>query len=135
MWFVDTSSVVASPYQKIFEHILNPTDQITFNDDSGVITLETVVDDNYLGWTKGEIHFNNIALKEAAKLLERWYGVNITIENRAIEQCRVNGIYKDQTLLNILKSFQFILGIEYRFESGNKIFVNGDNCNAKAIGL
>lgn len=108
---------------------LVPNEQATFSPATGIIEKHEVKLDNYLAWKEGIIQFDNVELGDAVKTLERWYGVTITFQKEKTKHCRIQGSYKDENLFNILRSFQYILGIEARMINGNEIIINGE-CNS-----
>ena len=114
---------------------LTPHQQATYNPATNLLEKrEGIKSTNYLAWKEGEIHFENIKLEEAAKILERWYGVQILFnsEGEDIRHCRINtATYKNENLYNILRSFQYFLSIEFQVIEGSKIILKGEGCGKK----
>ena len=113
----------------IKSHLLTRGEQINYNPSSGRIRKNEVDIERFLAWKDGILNFEEMKLHEAAKILERWYGVTIAFDNESIRHCRiVRGTYKDENLFNVLKSFQYFLGFEYKVVDGNYITIFGNGC-------
>ncbi len=102
------------------EVLLTPHEQAY---DDGQLHKRAVDIDRYLAWKDKTISFDEATLAEAATVLERWFNVSIEISDEATARRRISGKYMDETLPNIMKSFQYILGVEYRFENGRKLII------------
>lgn len=63
-----------------------------------------------IAWKNNEIIFDNIPLKEVAKILHRWYGRKIVIENKELQNKQFIGRHKNQTLNQVLESIAFVTG-------------------------
>ncbi|MDN5210399.1 FecR domain-containing protein [Fulvivirgaceae bacterium BMA12] len=113
----------------INSHLLVSGEQINYDPSSGQMLKIEVGIEQFLAWKDGILNFEEMDLHEATKILERWYGVTITFDNDSIRHCRiVRGTYKDENLFNVLKSFQYFLGFEYKVVDGNYIVISGNGC-------
>ena len=113
------------------EALLNPEEQATFNISEQKLSLKKVNIDQILAWRDGILQFEKIPFSEAAGILERWYNVKILFGNEALKNCIIRGKYKNENLVNVLESFRFLQGIEYRFGEDNKVFISGNGCQTK----
>ena len=91
---------------------LSPGEQSIFNTESKSL-VTAIVDVSYdISWTKGLFSFKDKSLKEIMKVLSRWYDVEVSFENEALEKVKFNGVLnKNQTLndiLNGIKNTKFI---------------------------
>ena len=110
-------------------YLLVPGEQVNYDPSSGQIQKNEVDIERFLAWKDGILNFEEMDLDEATKILERWYGVTITFDNDSIRHCRiVRGTYKDENLFNVLKSFQYFLGFEFKVVDGNYITIFGNGC-------
>ncbi|MDN5205695.1 FecR domain-containing protein [Fulvivirgaceae bacterium BMA10] len=111
-------------------HLLVPGEQVNYDPSSGQMYKNEVDIERFLAWKDGILNFEEMKLHEAAKILERWYGVSITFDNEAIRNCRIvkGTYYKGENLFNVLKSFQYFLGFEYKVVDGNYITISGNGC-------
>ena len=106
-------------------HILAPGQQASYSTTTKTLAKKQVNPEKYIAWKEGTIRFDTTYLPEAIQTLERWYDVRIELEMDALQNCTVIGIYKDETLVNILESFRFINGIDYTMQGNNTIRLSG----------
>lgn len=113
------------------ELVLTPNQQAVY-DISGKHLAKGEVDaDRYLAWREGIIRLDNIRFEEAAKLLERWYGVNIILENKRIGNCVIiGGEFQNQSLHKVLRTVELTLDITYEFTEDG-VIIRGDGCRSK----
>lgn len=88
------------------EHVvLEPGQQAT----GGALGLSVGTFDNrvVLSWKEGTIYFDNTGFDEVVRVLERWYDVDISVENLSDKDrkvLKITGTYTDQPLENVLKA-------------------------------
>ncbi len=109
------------------EVILEKGESATFNKSSKQLVKATNKDENYLGWTTNTLNFENSTLKEVVFSLNRHYNANITIENEALNNCRITAQYKDKTLESVISIIEATLGIQAS-SSGKLIVLKGSDC-------
>ncbi|WP_215223091.1 FecR family protein [Echinicola shivajiensis] len=68
------------------------------------------------GWKSGVLSFAQMKFTDVKLKLERWYGVEITVENLPHKDEKVSGEFNDATLDNVLKSLGYTLGFNYRID-------------------
>lgn len=73
---------------------LLPGDQASYNKEENTIRLETVDAANFKAWKDGYFVFDNQPLSAVAKTLERWYDVQFTISDKALESARFSGQFR-----------------------------------------
>ncbi len=73
-----------------------------------------------------KIFFENASIHEIAKALEKAYGIEIVVDERISDNCRLTTTLTDQPLFEKLKIICDPLGLEY-FEKDVRIHING-NC-------
>ncbi|WP_421773898.1 FecR family protein [Gracilimonas sp.] len=69
-----------------------------------------------IAWKDQVLIFNDKPFSEVAKMLERWYGVDIILQGEQLQDVKLKGEHKNMSLERVLESIQFILGIEYTIE-------------------
>ncbi|QNK61755.1 FecR domain-containing protein [Pedobacter sp. PAMC26386] len=93
--------------------IITPNEQAVILSD-GSLTKKEVYVDAYSGWKDSRLVFQHQSLKEIVTILERWYGIQITVKNTEILNNRCSGIYLNPSLNEVLKSLSFILHFQYQ---------------------
>jgi ferric-dicitrate binding protein FerR (iron transport regulator) len=67
----------------------------------------------YVAWKEQVLVFNDKPFSEVARTLERWYGVQIDIEDEELKSVELKGEHKNVSLEQVLQSIQFVLGIDF----------------------
>jgi transmembrane sensor len=75
-----------------------------------------------LGWRSGKLVFNRTMLSELAGELERYYDIDITIENPKLETKTITAVFDRLPLKNVLYSICSTLDIQYKYENGMYTF-------------
>ncbi len=106
---------------------LKPGENVMYNGDSKRLSVKKVDTNQYTSWQKGIITFRNDKLKDIAKHLERWYNVEIVIEDKDLaEELFFGSIMKnkpiDQILEVLKKTSSLNYKIEYRSEKPTLIY-------------
>lgn len=79
--------------------------------------------DWYLGWTQGQLAFNNRPLGEIIPRLERWYVLDIQTEDERIDAKRLTAeIDYSQPMGEVLKGIALSLDLEFEKEGRNVTF-------------
>jgi len=78
---------------------------------------------NVISWRNGSFYFEDKTLKEASDLMERWYDIDIEIQNPEIEQIKLTGtVSKNQNIEYILITLKNIKNIKYEIKE-DKIYL------------
>ncbi|UZR99213.1 FecR family protein [Chondrinema litorale] len=65
-------------------------------------------------WREGVLKFNNTPFSEIERKLERWYGVDIQVEDKSVYSRKISGVHKNENLKAVLESIKFAFGIDYK---------------------
>lgn len=92
---------------------------------AGQLSVSTITDYNIYKWKEGLICFENLNFNNLMKRLEKYYGVELIVENSTLAEHSFSGTFRMtdgvEHLLNVLKSevsFQY-----RRSEDGNSIYI------------
>lgn len=108
------------------KYTLKPNEQISIIASTGQLLFKKDVDTSYYtSWKDGDLSFNQTSFSEICKLLERKYGVNITIKNPQLANAKftgrfINGEGLYQVLDIIKKNTQF----SYKLGDKNTLIIN-----------
>jgi len=84
--------------------------QVMHIDPSGQATLVTPGDlTPWLGWTSGDLVFNNVSLRDALPELRRWYGVDVKLADSTLANRHITGTFHDAPLLQVIQSIALIV--------------------------
>ncbi|MDQ2657022.1 MAG: FecR domain-containing protein [Bacteroidota bacterium] len=115
--------------QKTASELLFPGEQALFEKSTANITRKRVDPEKHLAWKEGTILLEGASLQEATDILGRWFDVEFVFENPALKTCTIDGKFRNDKLGNILENLRFLMGIEYRMEGDNKVFIDGKSCH------
>ena len=105
---VATGKVMVS--SKNDELILTPNEQGVYSKEHTGISKQEVEIASFIEWKDGTLRLENISLLEAAKVMEKWYGVKIRFENPRISKYRFTGtFYNNEKLQVVLNSIEYAL--------------------------
>ena len=117
---VEGKVAVETNYNKV---ILQPKQQAIVNPKSETIIVETIDIYNEVSWKDGVFSFDHMPLNKIAKVLSRWYDVNIQFENKEIGNTDFNGILrKNQPLEDILTTIKNTNNINFKVYNRTIIF-------------
>lgn len=70
-----------------------------------------------MAWTEGEIVFRRANMREIQTVLERWYDVEIRVENADQQHIRYNGDFQKASLKEVLESLSYSLKFNYTIQN------------------
>ena len=97
---------------------LEPAEQLTISDNLQDVKLKTVNTEFYKSWTEGKIVFQEERLADITERLERWYNVEIVLNDMEIEDLRFCGtILKNKPFDQIAKAFEILLPVKVDYQN------------------
>ena len=102
------------------KELLAPSQQSSYNTSAGTLDVKQVDLDFEIAWRNGQFMFKEQTFSEVAKVLARWYDVNISFEDETIADMHINGVLsKDQNIEYILITLKNIKNINYEINENN----------------
>uniref|UniRef100_UPI003216337F FecR family protein n=1 Tax=uncultured Draconibacterium sp. TaxID=1573823 RepID=UPI003216337F len=109
-----------------FNQVLSPNQKISFNRKERSLNLVEVDARHFSAWKEGYLIIDNETLGEVIGRMERWYNVEIEIQDEVLKHYRFKATFKDEPLEEILrlltKTTPMIYKIEKRTEDANGVF-------------
>lgn len=106
----------------ITQKILKPNEQARYNKDYQRMEIRTVNAYDEISWRRGEFSFTNKPLEDIAKVLARWYDIDIVIENAQLKKTTFNGVLsKDQDLKSIFETINKTNPLSYTVNEGKVV--------------
>lgn len=99
---------------------LKPGEQMVLNKDSRELAIKTVNTKWFTSWKDNKLIFVNMDLKDLIVLLERKYGVDIEVKNKAILGLHFDGTLKNESIIEIIEIIKKTLPVNYKIV-GQKI--------------
>jgi len=85
-------------------------------------------DENDFAWKTRTLVFRRTYLENAFKVIESTYGVDVQLENAAINNCKLTAQFEDQTLEEVLEVIQSTFGLTVK-QTEKTITISGEGCN------
>ena len=104
--------------------ILTPNEQGAFNRNEFQFSKKKVNIKRFLCWKDGILFFQDEKLETIIPDLERWFGVEINVQNVDISKKKFTGEFENMSLEHVLKGMSFSLGFDYSFENDTVILFN-----------
>jgi transmembrane sensor len=115
---------VVAVSNKSKKQVLSPNEQSRITDNNGNIAVSDVDVYNEISWRKGLFVFKGMPLKDIAKVLSRWYDVDIVFADPTLGNVKFNGVLnKNQKLEDILTTIKNINFINAYEKKDNKIII------------
>ena len=92
--------------------VLDPGQQAVIDDQSGKIRKREVDTGLFVSWKDNILVFNNEPLDEVALKLERWYNLDISIEDESIRKINVTGTFRYESINEILQLMEITNSIQ-----------------------
>ena len=93
---------------------LNPNQQLVYEKLSQKVNTELVNTDLYTSWIHGEYIFHNEKLEVIMKKIERWYDMEVIINDPGIADQRLSGRFRDEEPLDqVLEVLKLTTPIQY----------------------
>jgi transmembrane sensor len=108
--------------------ILTPGEQGIFDRKSASLTKTHVSGGSYLAWQENILVFDRSPLREVKIRLERWYGVEVELEQAMDSNCLVEGSYTSEKLVNVLESLKFLGVLDYKIIDTTKVKITAKPC-------
>lgn len=74
-------------------------------------------------WVRGELYFDNTKLDEVFRMLERWHGQRIVVDDTTLFKHRFNAYFGSESMVQIMELMKFTTPIDYRI-SDNVVYVS-----------
>lgn len=120
---VESGTVRVEPLNSKDAYELTKNKKLVLDLKTGAVSLENIDATLDLKWTKGILFFDKTPLAEVKKNLERWYDVEINIEDNSLNNKKLSGQHSNETLEEVLETLAYLL--EFKYE------INGDKVTIK----
>ncbi|MBE6224148.1 MAG: DUF4974 domain-containing protein [Bacteroidales bacterium] len=106
--------IVESVGGKEFVRDMAPNQTYTIKEDRKIATLEHEVDTQKIcQWKDGILSFDSTPLSEVAKILERWHGLQIVINDKGKLNIPITARFTTESIVQIMDLLKFSVGIDY----------------------
>lgn len=99
---------------------LLPGKAVNYDAEDNTLAVLDFKQEEVLSWKEGIIYFKDASFEEVVKTLERWYGVEIEAVGRGSQNWQYTGVFKLQSLENVLLSIGYVKHFNYKLK-GNRV--------------
>jgi transmembrane sensor len=85
------------------EAIMEPGDRAVIEKESGKATIGNENINKYIAWHSGKLVFDNTPMSEVARLLERWYGIEVNVQDSEIMNYRFTTTFENESLFQVIE--------------------------------
>ena len=111
------------------EHEVRPNQQISIASRTGELdkplprpVIKRANIQQNTGWVNGELIFNNTAMPEIVKQLERWYGVHVHIVDKEILDYHLTATFTTESITRVLDLIKFSSMRQYEI-NGTDVYI------------
>lgn len=118
-------SVRVTDSARLFNCLLEPNKELQYDKRTRETSIRAIdAGDNVEGWTRRELHFDNITLAGAASQLQAVYGVKLVFQDADASDCRIWGSFKNKPLDDILSTISLAGHIRFTQGPDGTVFVS-----------
>jgi transmembrane sensor len=101
--------------------LLEPGNRAVYNTSDNKLTVTGVNTDKYLAWRDGNIIFRDDSMGDVISRLERWFNVDIYVQDKRILDYEITARFHDETLEQVLNLLKLSSEIEYTIEKNSQL--------------
>ncbi|WP_010136618.1 FecR family protein [Ochrovirga pacifica] len=103
---------------------LLPNEEVVYNIKSKHLIKRNFKTNQVLGWKENVLIFNNLPLKDAINQINSFYGVQFSISNAELQNKKITGAFKNQTIKQFIEAVEFIANVSIDTISDNQYQIN-----------
>ncbi|WKN45702.1 FecR family protein [Tunicatimonas pelagia] len=96
------------------EHTLSPGEQVVYHRHEAIV--QVFDPEEVIAWKKGILRFRDSSLSQVKAILERWYGINVTVVGSPSRRWRINGEFANQSAERVLERLAFAENFTFSIE-------------------
>jgi ferric-dicitrate binding protein FerR (iron transport regulator) len=104
--------------------VLTKNQKLVFSTTTEELKVLNVNADDELYWRKGILYFDSTPMAEVEKMIERWYGIELIIEDEEIYDLAINGTHQNKSLKSVMESIRILTRTNYLIKDNSIIIKN-----------
>lgn len=97
------------------ESILKPGDRAVIEKTTGEMQIVNENIGKYIAWHTGKLVFDNTPMEEIATRLERWYGVEVVIQDKNILNYRFTTTFDNESIFHVIELLSLSSPIQMKY--------------------
>jgi len=107
---------------------LNPNEFVEYSSSKNTIKKSVDVDfKKIIGWKDGILIFENDPINLVVSKIERWYGVEIILENNSVIDGTYTGEYHNKSLQKVLDGISYASNVDFKIINKTQILIKKKN--------
>lgn len=107
--------------------ILSPNQRAVFIKAQNTMSIEQIVANKAVAWKFDKLIFDETPLDEVIEQLERWYDINIHVEDAGDLSCKLTAEIENEKLEDVLKFLSIAYHVSWSI-SEKDVYIQGDLC-------
>jgi transmembrane sensor len=103
--------------------VIHPGERAVIDRSSGKLSVHHGQIEKYIAWHKGKLVFDETLMPEVAAQLERWYGIEVEVQDARVKTYRITTTFENEPLHQVLELLRLSSPIDIRYIPGTM----GDN--------
>lgn len=108
--------------------VINPNDLLVYNKSLKSISVSKVLPNKYISWKEGKLVFRNDPVDVIARRLERWYNIEVDVNDYFPTDIRLRGTFVDESLEQVMYFIEKSMPLKYKIQNGE---IDSDDTIAK----
>lgn len=105
--------------------ILEKGQKLVINKKGNLTEIVEVDPQLELSWRTGILRFDGTPLPKVAKMLERWYGIEVELrDEETLAKLMLTGLHKNENLKSVVQAITFATGTQYEINDNSLIIKN-----------
>jgi len=122
---VESGQVRIESDEKVFNPVTLRKDQkLICSTTTNELKIININSEEELYWRKGILRFDSTPMAEVEKMLERWYGIDIIIEDEEIYAMAIGGTHQNKSIKSVIESIVFMTRTKYLIKDNSIIIKN-----------
>lgn len=108
--------------------LLEPGATGIFDKQADKVVKSEVISTNANAWKTKQLNFNDETMRQVIPTLERYFEIDLALSDQQINQCSLNGEFKQPELDEILQIIAFTLNVEVEKRDDGSYVLSGEGC-------
>lgn len=100
--------------------MMSPEEKVVYNSSTGAIRKEKAYVEVETSWKDGKLIFRNTPFDQILRRVGRYYNVSFVMNDKKLANLKFTGVFKHQSLENVLKGFNISSDIEFEFKDSGR---------------
>jgi transmembrane sensor len=111
---LEEGSLLFTETKKNTSYTMKPNELVKYDKVQTDFSTEVVQPQKYLSWTEGKLVFRNDPLDVIARRLERWYNIDVEVDNKLSDDLRLRATFIDEGLEEVLGLLKRSIPVDYK---------------------